>query len=283
MLETSNYRISELHIAMDSANEIYNLFTEMVQNPYQYSIAYLPKNDHGDGRKMNAHVFNIDSYKFLGYTIGSRNNDLWFSCYNKASDLKQKEKLYINNYWKKNDIEFNPQKFYRFEIRLAIGQLKRYIDITDLDILDRNNFCSLYKTIFNERLQIVRHKRIDYKFKIELIHTKTLYYSKLDSHTSDRKYKEYLGYWLSRYYEFSSKKVDSTGWKVCTDFHLQQFELMCNYLITYDTRNILFIKEKFERVTKRYAIKKLKKEVENVKNIIDNLVFTTQFIDYENQ
>lgn len=283
MLCTSEYRISELHIAFDSANEIYNLIDSMVTKMGDFSMSYLPTNDKGLGRKLQGHVFNIETGSFLGYTIGSKNSGLWLSCYNKASELRQSEKLYILDYWKKNNIEFNDQKFYRFEIRLNVKELKQYIDITTLDSLKPENICSLYQTIFNNRLEFKAHKRIDYNLKLHISQSKILEKNKLDPHHSDRIYKQYFGYWLAQYYKFSLVPIDSTGESTNIDYIFEQVRLMATFLVNFKPHNIIFIQKKFENVTKEYPIKKLRNQIKNVQNMLESIDLGHQPNDYEFQ
>lgn len=283
MLQTSEYRISELHIAFDGTNEIYNMLDSMVTKQASYTLSYLPKNDKGLGRKLNGHVFNIETSSFLGYTIGSKNNGLWISCYNKASELRQSEKIYILEYWKKNNIEFNPEKFYRFEIRLNIEELRKYIDIHNLESLRLETLCNLYQTIFNERLQFKAQKQLEYNIKLQISNSYNLQKNKLDPHKSDRMYKMYLGYWIAQYYKFSLHPIDATGETTNIDYVFDQCYQMATFLVNFKSHNILFIKKKFENVTKEYPIKKLRKEIAKLKNMIEDLEITTQLNDYENQ
>lgn len=283
MLQTSEYRISELHIAFDDANEIYNMLDSMVTKMASYSLSYLPKNEKGLGRKLNGHVFNVDTSSFLGYTIGSKNNGLWISCYNKSSELRQSEKIYILDYWKKNDIQYNTEKFYRFEIRMNIEELRKYIDIHNLESLRIEKICAIYQTIFNDRLQFKAHKQLDYNIKLQISNTKNLQKNKLDPHISDRMYKMYFGYWVAQYYKFSLNPIDNTGESTNIDYVFEQCRLMATFLVNFKAHNILFIKKKFENVTKEYPIKKLRKQIENLKEMIENLEITTQLKDYDFQ
>jgi hypothetical protein len=283
MLCTSQYRISELHIAFDSCNEIYNMIDSMVTKQGDYTLSYLPTNDKGLGRKLQGQVFNIETRSFLGYTIGSKNSGLWLSCYNKASELRQSEKLYILQYWKKNNIEFNPEKFYRFEIRMDIKELRQYIDITTLESLNHETICNLYQTIFNERLQFKAQKRIEYSMKLMIANSKTLQKNKLDPHQSDRIYKQYFGYWVAQYYKFSLNPIDATGETSNIDYVFEQCRLMATFLVNFKVYNILFIKKKFENVTKEYPIKKLRKQIQNIKNMIESLEVSTQLNHFDNQ
>jgi hypothetical protein len=232
---------------------------------------------------LQGQVFNIETRSFLGYTIGSKNSGLWLSCYNKASELRQSEKLYILQYWKKNDIEFNPEKFYRFEIRMDIKELRQYIDITSLESLNHETICNLYQTIFNDRLKFKAQKRIEYNIKIKISNSYSLQKNKLDPHQSDRIYKQYFGYWVAQYYKFSLNPIDATGETSNIDYVFEQTRLMASFLVNFKTYNILFIKKKFENVTKEYPIKKLRKQIENIKNMIENLEVSTQYNHFDNQ
>jgi hypothetical protein len=283
MLDTSIYKISELHIAYDGSNEIYNFIDSMVTKGANYSLAYLPKNDKGHGRKLDGRIFNIENSSFLSYTIGSKNNDLWLSCYNKATELKYSQKKYIIEYWKKNNIEYNDFKFYRFEIRLTGSELKKYCDITNLDTLKIENICNIYQTIFNERLQFKIHKKNTYKLKLQISNSFNLQKNKLTSELSDRMYKMYLGYWIAQYYKFSLNPIDGTGETNSLDYIFDQCYLMSNFLINISPSNILFIKQKFENITKEFPIKKLRKEIQTLKTMIEELVLSCKPNDYDYQ
>jgi hypothetical protein len=58
---------------------------------------------------------------------------------------------------------------------------------------------------------------------------------------------------------------------------------MSNFLINISPSNILFIKQKFENITKEFPIKKLRKEIQTLKTMIEELVLSCKPNDYDYQ
>ena len=286
LLSIANYYISEMHIALDGANYLYN-FLCLMSKGENYTMAYLPKTENGYGRKFNANVFNSETGNFLGFTIGSKNNDLWLSCYNKISDLELKDKSWIKQYWRDNQINYTKYPaFYRFEIRMSRGLLKTYIKDNTLEILERKYFCSLFKTIFNERLKFTAIIKKQNDFKMSILDTKTINYTKFDPMQSDKKYKEYFGHWVSQWFHFTIKQTDATGNKVSFEFIESQVTTMIHYCLNFNLYNINYLHETLKKRVKRFPIKKIKpvaiKIQEIMLNIYQNLEIDGQYKYYEN-
>lgn len=287
LLNISNFYISELHLALDGADKIYQILNRMLKYN-DYDLAYLPKNEMGYGRKFNSHIYSPEKGNFLGHTIGSKNNNLWISCYNKLSDLEQKEKTYIKQYWINNNIDFTQydNQFYRFEIRMSRGCLKEYISDNDLSILERNNFCSLYKTIFNDRLKFKKYGKVENDIKLHINETKHIVRTKFDTIQSERMYKQYFGYWVSQYYNFSIKNIDGTGDNVSLEFIENQINLMISYVLNFNIYNLNYLHEKLKKITKRFPTRTIKKQAIKIQNnmfeIYSNLDITAQYNIIEN-